>query len=397
MGLVKRGKKWYFRRMVNGKVHRVSLKTTDERIARARAKELEARLVLGQEVVPARKGAAATVGEVLERYLTAETLPSATRTRVAGARWLRLFVRQATGCSDPEAQTLEVVNVDNLRLVREQRLRQAGHDKMRRNTACVSLNSWWMQLKAIFGRAVRQSGLYNDLVIPACVDDFCRAPRLPELKVDSYTMPEPEVLERLFQAAEKLKEDDPQAWVAFWLSSQAGLRRSEIGAARWRWLGDTHLRVCFEHDFVPKGKRERNVPFAPAAREELVQVAQRNGWSLDPMARILPVDGPGLREHVFYRLGVWMKRQGWRRRQKAHELRKVYASLLTRSADAWAAQLALGHRSLNTTMRYAARPELKSIDVRAMVLPSAPTVSSAPAVPATPEAPAAPAVEASMI
>jgi integrase len=155
------------------------------------------------------------------------------------------------------------------------------------------------------------------------------------------------------------------------MASMTGLRRKEIVFARWGWMHADGVDVRVEADFVPKGKRGRWVPAVPEARAEALKVATEQNWETQAAAYLLPGNSVSKRMEVFRRLGKWMKDRGWPRRQKAHELRKLFATALCRAADPYAAQMALGHQELETTSRYAQRPAVMAVNpIKLYVLPN---------------------------
>ena len=53
---------------------------------------------------------------------------------------------------------------------------------------------------------------------------------------------------RVIAECEALKDDDPDAYLAYWLMLYCGLRGGEVAAARWDWLTERglHLRSNVE-------------------------------------------------------------------------------------------------------------------------------------------------------
>lgn len=382
--VVKRGDTYHWRRMLDGKIHTKSLNTTDARTAAELAKQadraLEMAAGLGQvekfeESIGVRRAKAVSVpaiGEILARYAADRLLPVALRTRRNNILALRMMVRVATGRDEVDALPCSVLDDKLVRDYQNRRLRAVGEDKLQRDRVAVSVNSTHAQARSVFSKRSARVKLYEGMTLPPCLRAFVDAQPLEVLRRDNYQVPESGELGRVFGAADALRQAEPEVWAAFWLASMTGMRRGECIHARWRWLADTAVRVQFEADFVPKGKRERFVPVVPDVRAELVKLATDLGWPMAPEDTVLP-GSLTARFKMFKRLGKWMGEQGWTRRKKAHELRAVFASALTASADAYTAQHALGHQEIETTMRYAARPEVKAVDPRAMVASQSPS------------------------
>lgn len=401
--LLKRGSKWYFKKEVGGKVKSISLNTTDLELAKVRRNNLEklAHQEKWKEIDElGSKRSVATIGEVIGRYEKATDLQLAQRTYENNVWALRLILKRVKGLDNDAAVDGLATSVLDGGLAREwQRLclEKAGADKLKLDSASVSANSMLAQARSLFGKDAMARKIYEGLKLPDLAG-FRSAPRLNELKRDSYQKPADELLRQIWKAAHVLRDGasesldptigkesavakEPALWLVFWLASQTGLRKGEMTFMRYRWFESEFVRTCFEADFVPKGKRERDVPVVAAVEVECRRVAKENGWPTEDTDYVLP-GSQWMKEKLFKAFGRWMRAQGWTRRQKAHELRKIFASDFLETSTPYDAQLALGHRDLKTTSRYAARRSAKAVDQSARygeltVLPDPPAQAAA--------------------
>lgn len=383
--LLKRGNTWYFKKMVEGKVKPVSLNTADLSLAKARRDKLE--LLAYQERWGeidelGSKRAIATIGKVLERYTSAAVLQLRAETVRNNAWALRHLVRKAKGVelSAVDDLPLTVLDRELVRAWQERCLTAAGQDKLKLNAAAVSANSVFGQARSVFGKKATRHKIYAGLTLPN-LTEFKTAPILDELKCDSYQKPDEELLRNIWTAATALRETNPRMWLIFYLASQTGLRKSELKFMRFRWFTPGFVRTCFESDFVPKGKRERDVPVVESVERECRRLATEQDWPTEPTDYLL-TGTPTEKEDLFKAFGKWMRDQGWTRRQKAHELRKIFASDLCENSDPYDTQQALGHQDIKTTMRYAARRKVQPVDQSArygapVVLPDPPKEQAA--------------------
>lgn len=373
--LVKRDSVWYFRKESGGRQIWRSLETGDVELAKQRRNELVRRTQSSKWEEPARKFA--LIGEIITRFKAATDLQLLPKT-VKDYIWsFRRVVRLAAGGRvDPDSQSSSVLTRD---LVRAWQRLGIGPDpdRLKADSSAVSSNATLSQARGVFSRrAMLGRAIYADLVLPD-LEGFLRAPLLKVLKRDFYEKPPDAVLRRTWVASQRLiepmhgptrRKDEAirrGLWIIFRLALQAGLRRSEIMGMRWRWFQgrpeDRIIRTYFEKDFIPKGKRERPIPVMPAMEMELRAVAESLGWPTGPDDRVLP-GTKYWHDRMIRTFGKWLDALGWPRRQKAHELRKIFASDLTEIADPYDTQQALGHQHMKTTSLYAARRRIKPVD-----------------------------------
>jgi hypothetical protein len=365
--ITKRGAVWYFKRRVGGRVVFQSLRTGDRQLAARKAKLLAADLEAGRwdRVFELRtRRELATLGEVFTCYLASTDLQIAPHTMRENVNCVRRMVRVGHAVSEVDALPVSVLSPGLVRQYQQSRLLAcAGGDERGRDGVAVSCNSTHAQARSLFSKRAMRRDIYADLSLGEGVRRFCEAEPLSVLPRDNYLAPNGEVVARLWAAQTALRVESPGVWLAFWLAAMTGLRRGEIVAARWRWLSSTQMSVPVEDDFVPKSGRARVVPVIADVEREARAAAVTAGFDTSPEAHILP-GSAAARFNLFRSLGLWMKANGWTRRQKAHELRKVFASALCAMSSPYAAQMALGHSELETTSRYAARPLVAGVDPR---------------------------------
>ena len=66
---------------------------------------------------------------------------------------------------------------------------------------------------------------------------------------------------------------------------------------------------------------------------------------------------------VWPRFSKWMQSVGWNRRKKAHELRKLYGSEVSKQAGISVAQDLLGHAHISTTKGFYVAAQTASVNV----------------------------------
>jgi integrase len=368
---------WRIRFKLDGRNVRKALKTSDVKLAKDRAIKLFIKpAMIGDwsKIFPPPKPAEerlrlATLQEIMDCYAaSAHLLLDVGAPAVAACiGQLRLVVAEALGIDREQVGALSssVLTLDLA--VNFQRKfcarREYRGGRLAENRARVSANSKLRQARAVLSKKARAKRIYEaaGLRLPD-LTGFLSCPLLDELKIDNYQLPETEILTGLWRGAASLKETQPAVWMVWHMINATGLRRRELCAMRWRWFGPGLVRTPFEEDFVPKGKRERDIPVRADVEQLAREHAITNGWPCGAADRVLP-GTPTERDGLFRSLAAWMKDNGWTRRQKAHELRKVFASLVCEENDAYSAQLVLGHQQITTTQRYAARPKVTPVSV----------------------------------
>lgn len=383
--VIKRGKVYHFKMKVGDKLVRQSLKTTNKEIAVMRAKLLAKDIVQGKwnrvyELGGVKKDRVATIGEALKTFHEASQGRVSLSTAKSYAASLRRIVSLGLGTDKPDDEPVSVISRKLIRDFQKAMMTSYGKDKTSQFRCAVTTNSMIALAKAVFSKRLLRSGAYDSINLgkrPETIGALAETEMLATLRYDTYTPPDSGLVQRVWEEGLKnLRYQDPQAFALFWLVGMSGLRRGEALAARWSWISNEEVRVMMGHGWVSKSKRERSIPVPPEMAAMLKAVANENKWPTGPddfvlgRTRVAKLSRAGeigtvtsmKASCVSSRLNRWMASLGWNRRQKAHELRKLFATALCAASDAYTAQLALGHSDIQTTMRYAARPKLKAIN-----------------------------------
>ena len=165
---------------------------------------------------------------------------------------------------------------------------------------------------------------------------------------------------RTFKASGKLRTEDPQAFIAFLLAMQAGLRKSEIANAKLSWLEDHIIHVQPDGEYDTKNSHEREVPVNGDTYQMLIELLgekMSSDYAKYSGEYILSGNKTERTDLVFRRLNKWLEGLGWTHSNKrTHELRKWYGSQVSKLGGLHAAQHLLGHMDYSTTDRYYADP-----------------------------------------
>tara|TARA_Y100000310_G_scaffold209276_2_gene209870 strand:- start:1015 stop:2133 length:1119 start_codon:yes stop_codon:yes gene_type:complete len=165
---------------------------------------------------------------------------------------------------------------------------------------------------------------------------------------------------RTFKASEKLRREDPQAFICLLLAMQAGLRKSEIANARLSWLEDHVIHVQPDGEYDTKNSHEREVPVNGDTYQTLIELLgekMSSDYAKHSGEYILSGNKTERTDLVFRRLNKWLADLGWTHSDKrTHELRKWYGSQVSKLGGLHAAQHLLGHMDYSTTDRYYADP-----------------------------------------
>jgi integrase len=112
----------------------------------------------------------------------------------------------------------------------------------------------------------------------------------------------------------------------------------------------------------------RRIGVPEELKAELQREALKRGWPMGATDHVVPMgqQAPGhivvgdkgwFGDHEkgsrgFVHLGRYMKSHGWTRRQKGHELRKIFATRVNMFNNTIDVMNALGHKDIKTTKRY---------------------------------------------
>ena len=69
---------------------------------------------------------------------------------------------------------------------------------------------------------------------------------------------------RVIAECEALKEDDPDAYLAYWLMLHCGSRRGDLAVVKWDWVTKPGLHVRSDDNFHTKSEQSRLGPLSEA-------------------------------------------------------------------------------------------------------------------------------------
>lgn len=351
MTLIKRNRKWTAVESINGKRVWHSTKTENKKLAEKRAKTFFDALrddnLAAAELLMNRKGnQIPSFKDLFDFYRDESGCRPATVTE--NINCLKLILRETQGGYD---ETASVILTGKIISDWERRRHKKAKGVIALHAAKRTVFSTARKAKSLFTKKMMQR--YLDAGMRIDVADFL-ARSVENGPSVRYKAPKDKSLAaRTFKASEALKESDPNAYIAFTLAMQAGLRKSEIANARVHWIEDHIIHVQPTEDYDTKNSHGREIPINPACYELLSgMVADR------PADEFILVGSATERtDAVFRRLSKWLADLGWTHSQKrTHELRKWYGSQVAKLGGIHAAQHLLGHMDYSTTDRYYADP-----------------------------------------
>ena len=154
-----------------------------------------------------------------------------------------------------------------------------------------------------------------------------------------------EPIARVIDKCEALKDDDPDAYLAFWLMLHCGLPRVEVAAAKWDWVTERGVHVRSDDNFQTKSGQSRLVPLSEA------QITHLRGFQGSNSFILGGAYSSRYRAHPD-RLGRIIGRTGISGNKSVHELRKYYGANVATQLGLFAGQKYLGHHSPEITSRY---------------------------------------------
>lgn len=343
------GQDWFRRVTRGGQTHYFNLGPDRDEAAR-RADALEGYLKLPEATVEEAQrrwhGGVAkttervevTVGDILKAH---EALALDVRSQTARKYrlCLQVVVRRALGGKVvPCEQPASILTGDLVRRFQAESLRgySSDRDLMRRRR---SANSVLRNARAMFGQ--RSLFLLREVLPELSVDGFLREPFFQRVSQSRrWNRPQAEVVHGVFGGLEELRRDHPQAWMAVLLALCAGLRRSEIAAARSAWLADGAVRVQVEEDFTPKSRESRSAGMPAWAFEQVKATA----------GHIYVLDGSNSTRYWATINGAvaWLRARGLGD-NPLHQCRKLYGAWVASTQSLFVAQRWLGHASAQIT------------------------------------------------
>ncbi len=315
--LVKRGRVWYFKKMVRGSVAYVSLETEDLELAKAK-RDMRQKMAARDELskIKGPRSGVATIAEVLAEYKKVATVADRIEpaTVQANASALKNFVRWGLGT--PGVRN-DAVDVDKLRtdvltdeLVAKAKtnyVAAAGEDRAAREKRRRGAASWLRQARSVFSNQAML--LYKNLVMPD-LKNFLKA-RI-EFDQRVHLPIEENVLRAMDEAMMKLaagSDVDRALWLVHALHKFCGLRNDEIAEVRPEWFcrapwGQIFLSVVTRPYHEPKGS-QGHVPITHAVAQLLAPFVA----DLQPQDfLVLPKGTMSDRHDLIYRThAAWMR------------------------------------------------------------------------------------------
>jgi integrase len=322
---------YYVQITVNGKKEQYNTRRTDYQEAVTEGMRHAAEVRLG---VPLRAEAPAgkfNIQSIIDIY-TEQGVHTDEKTRKKNINSLR-HVLAAAGLSfadHPNVLTRQVV------------IKFQNHWLKLHPNGKVSANSKMRQARSIFAR--KYLPLYEHLG-EFNVTGFMTQPLIKEPK-KSYTPPPADLIQKLYEASQELKKEDPGAYAAFLLGSYTGMRAGEIVGAKKAWLRKSGEGVHYIElpPEITKSDATRLLPLDAGVVAELELVADKGDY-------LVPAINDNQRNNaVRRRLSAWIAKQGMKRNGKTtHELRKCFGATIATEQGLFAAQKLLGHSSPKLT------------------------------------------------
>lgn len=163
-----------------------------------------------------------------------------------------------------------------------------------------------------------------------------------------FQMQDLSVVRKIFQRAPELKRTDKNAYRAFVLCAQAGLRKTEAANFRMAWLQEEDapvMRIRADGQFKPKHGHGRTAVLEPWVSKEIVALAAGADQFLDG-------NETERGEKVFDRLNAWLRKCGVDSMKPTHELRKLWFSQKVKREGLLAASQQGGHRDPKITSSF---------------------------------------------
>lgn len=350
----------YFRHPQSRERKRLSLGTSDVKMARAKAKMILNKVAdEGLQAIKqfARRDTAPSVGKVVDHYLQVSQCGS----RKANANYLLQLYRVVFELPTRESAREQSIGKLNAKFVAEF-LRKSGH------LSNYSKRSYLAAARSVFSRVHD----WHDMKLPD-LSEFMTASSKTGVKSpsNSFRHIPAEVLRKMDLDSQKL---DAPYRRAFILCRFLGVTPKEVSFARKSWIekrGDLHvfcIRERPEESFTLKtgALRERDIGLRPWMAAELLAADDY----------MIEAHTPYLRKKFMERqFNDWVRKYIPGRKGAAYELRKQAGSdWLEATGKISLVSKLLGHTTPQTTARWYATWE-KQVDVPEVFVPAAETVA----------------------
>lgn len=201
--------------------------------------------------------------------------------------------------------------------------------------------------RALFSKEAMQLYRGSDSIVVPDIAGFMAVSLFNAKKY--FVLPDVNVIRTIFTAAPALKADDLNAYRAFLLCVQVGMRKTEAANMRMAWLLDEDsptVKIHADGKFSPKHGHGRKVILDPWVGTELREIAAPGGdYFLHGTAHERGDD-------VFDRLNRWLRKRGVDSNKPTHELRKLWFSQKVKRESLLAASQQGGHRDPKITASF---------------------------------------------
>ncbi len=354
---------WYVRKMIDGKRKAWCTGTTNQKEAMGLAKGWIKSLVAGKNDVlrkAGRRREVPTIGEAISAFLASGLRKCQQSTATDYVHDLRSLMREGGELTDQDS--LDELTPGLVQAFYNHRL--AGKDAMAKASAAVTANKIYRNARSIFGKRGIKKGVFGGLELPLeLLAEFRSQPFEDEVEA-TYELPSTIVMGKIMGDAARIRDEEPDVYVAFLLTLALGIRRGEATWLKWENLSMEDgqmvaiIQPTWQH--LTKNKKGRRVPVHPSAIHEIRNISE-NGCYL------VPGSDNNRKDMVWRKLGAWFKSHGWDRHGKAHEMRKFFGAQVATQLGLYAAQKYLGHSSPVITNKYYA--DLVDIKQPALALP----------------------------
>lgn len=204
---------------------------------------------------------------------------------------------------------------------------------------------------SLFSREAMRLYKQSDTIVIPDVSDFLAVSLYNAKKY--FVLPPVAVIRNIFAAAPALKADDINAYRAFLLCVQVGMRKTEAANMRMAWLLDEDVPTVQIHadgKFKPKHGHGRKVLLDPWVGAELREIAAGD--------YVLAGTPHERGDDVFDRLNAWLRKCGVSSAKPTHELRKLWFSQKVKRESLIAAAQQGGHRDVKITTSFYASSQM---------------------------------------
>jgi integrase len=351
-----------FQFQFRGKTYKRRLETNDasEAQKRARAKAAEIREAVVREefgrvaATKLRAPVAATVAEICEAY---ETAPgdASKATRRQNVNALHQLLRTAHPDGSIESLSGREINAGLVqkwfRFAMERA--EASGDQLAEASIKKSANSRFVQASSLFTERARAFYASKSIDLDG-FGEFVKAGhvhRFTRLPKDQYNPPAEAIIKATLEAWQLL--EDRNLFLAVGHALAFGLRKSEIGQARWSWWttrgGYPVLDGTAE---VKNGSGLVQVRALDPWFNFMRQRVEAQTWRGKPEEFIITGNATFRTDDIFRAVSEWLTKLGWQTMKMTHALRAYAGSQVAMKYGIYEAQCWLRHSTVKVTEQH---------------------------------------------